>query len=109
MAETVKSMQQASPSGSGEVALYTCPALTRYVASSIYACNQNSAPVTIRIRVAIGDAPAADGQYLLYDLPFGANTSMVMTCGVTFEAGDVIYVDASSSGVSFQMSGVEIT
>ena len=72
MAETVISMQQASPSGS-EV------------------------------------AGADPKQYLFYTLPLGAYSSMVLTSGLTMAAADVLYVDASTTNVAFQLSGVEIT
>ena len=108
MAETVISMQQASPSGS-EGALYSCPALTKFVGSSLYVCNQNNAPVTITARMAVGGAGADPKQYLFYTLPLGAYSSMVLTSGLTMAAADVLYVDASTTNVAFQLSGVEIT
>ena len=108
MAETFISPQQASPAP-GEVKLYTCPASTSFVGSTLIVCNTAGTPTTLRTRIAVNDASVVTKQYIYYDAPIAANTTVTLTVGITLSAGDVIYVDAGASGVAFNLVGVEVT
>jgi hypothetical protein len=91
-----------------DVDLYTVPADTDAVVSSILVCNQDSgASATIRIRVKIGGAAADAKQYIVKDPALGASTTVAFSHGLTLAEGDVIAVNASTSTVSFHAYGQE--
>lgn len=109
MAETIKSLQQLSPSATTLSALYTCPSSTQAVISSLIVCNQNSSTVHFRISVAINGAADNVKQYLYYDMPLFKNDTFAATLGVTLNAGDVVRVYTDTTNVSFNMALVEIS
>jgi len=110
VAETIISVQQATPVGGGaESVLYTCPALTTFVASSLIICNTTGSPATVTVRIGVGGAGAATKQYILNGMALSANATMVIVAGITMSAGDVMAVNASIAGIAFSLSGVQET
>lgn len=110
MATTYKVLAQNAPSATTETTLYTVPAATSAVVSTIAIANQAGTSGTYRIAVR----PAADGSttqkhYIVYGATVGASDSIMLTLGVTLAAGDLIRVYASSANMSFSAFGSELS
>lgn len=108
MAEARKVLGQSKPAATTLTALYTVPASTQVVGSSLVVCNQGAA-TTFRVSVAIAGAADTPAQYLAYDVAIGANITIVYTLGFTLGAADVVRVYNTLATVSFNLFGVEIT
>lgn len=109
MADTNKVLAQSNPAATTLTDIYTVPASTSTVISSIVVCNQASSSATFRISVQVANAADAVKQYLFYDITIPGNDSFVATIGITLAATDVIAIYASSTTLSFNVFGVEIT
>ena len=109
MATVYKTLGQSSPSATTETTLYTVPAATSAIASSIVVCNRSSVLSTFRVSVAVGGGATANKDYIYYDLPIGANDTFIATVGLTLAATDVVRVYASNTNLSFSLYGSEIS
>ena len=109
MPETVKSLGQQSPAANTDAALYTCPAATSAVVSSIVVCNTGGAATTFRLHFRDEGAAAATGNALVYDQIIAAKETIALTLGITCDAADVIGVRAGAAGVAFTAFGTEIS
>ena len=108
MATTYKVLGQSNPSATTATTLYTVPAATSAIVSTITVCNQATTAATYRIAVRINGAALTAAQYIAYDVSLPANASDTLTLGVTLGAADVISVYASSATMSFSAFGSEI-
>jgi len=108
MATTYKVLGQSNPSATTLTTLYTCPAATQTVISTISICNQAGTSGTYRIAVRPNGAAIAPEHYVVYDATIQANTTAAYTLGLTIDASDVISVYASASTMSFNAFGSEI-
>ena len=109
MAETIKVLGQSNPSATTLTTLYTVPAATSAVGSSVVVCNQAAAAGTFRIAVRPAGAGAAAQHYLYYDQSLDANSTFIATIGITLATTDVVSVYASASTMSFNLFGSELT
>ena len=109
MPQTHKVFGQSNPAATTLTTLYTVPASTQAVVSTITICNTASSATTYRIAVRPGGASIATSQYLAYDAALPANDTATLTLGLTLAATDVISVYAASASVAFSAYGVEIT
>jgi hypothetical protein len=89
--------------------VYTVPAATETVVSTITVCNQASTAATFRIAVRPDGAAIATQHYLAYDTPIAANDTVGLTLGITINAADIITVYASAATMSFSVFGSETT
>ena len=105
---TYKILGQSAPAATTETALYTVPASTETIISSIVVCNRGSSAGTYRIYVADNGAAAANNQYLVYDATIQAKETVALTLGLTLNATDILRVYASSADMSFNAFGSEI-
>jgi hypothetical protein len=108
MATTYKVLGQSNPAATTLTTLYTVPASTATVVSTITVANQAATAATYRIAVRIAAAGISAAQYLAYDVSLPANATDTLTLGVTVAATDVISVYASSATMSFNAFGSEI-
>lgn len=104
-----KVLGQSAPSATTATTLYTVPAATDAVVSSIVIANRNSSSATFRIAVRPAGAALANQHYIAYDVTVGASDSTVLTLGLTLDATDVITVYASTANLSFSAFGSEIS
>lgn len=109
MPTTYKVLGQSAPSATTATTLYTVPASTSVVVSTINVCNRASSATTFRIAVRPAGASLANQHYLAYDTALPANDSIAVTIGVSLAATDVITVYAASANTSFTVFGAEIT
>jgi len=109
MAITYKILGQSNPSANTDTALYTVPASTSAVCSTLVVCNQAATGATFRIALRQNGASLAAQQYISYDSTINANDSITLTIGITLAAGDIVSVRANSATVSFNLFGSELT
>jgi hypothetical protein len=101
-----KVLAQSNPSATTATTLYTVPASSASVISTITICNQ-AATATYRIAVRPGGASLAAEHYVAYDIAIAANDTTALTLGLTLAATDVVTVYASSATLSFHAYGSE--
>ena len=104
-----KVLGQSAPSATTDTTLYTVPAATDAVVSSIVIANRDSSAATFRIAVRPGGATLANQHYIAYDCSVGANDTTALTLGLTLDATDVVTVRASTANLSFSAFGSEIS
>lgn len=109
MPTSYKVLGQSAPSVATSTAIYTCPASTQTVVSTISISNRGNSESTFRISVRPDGETLADKHYIAYDAPIFPNDTITMTIGITLDASDVIDVYAGSSSMSFSVFGSEIT
>jgi len=109
MAIIYKVLGQSNPAANTNTDLYTVPGATSTVCSTLVICNQAATGATFRVAVRPGGASIAASQYLSYDVSLNANDSITLTIGITLAETDVITVRASTTSVSFNLFGSEIT
>lgn len=108
MATTYKVLGQSNPAATTATTLYTVPAATQAVISTIVICNQAASAATFRIAVRPSGASLAAQHYVAYDVTVGASDSTALTLGVTLGATDVVTVYGSTATLSFNAYGSEI-
>ena len=109
MPTTYKVLGQSNPSATTATTLYTVPAATQTVVSTVTVCNQTSTAGTYRIAVRVAGGALAASQYVAYDVSLPGNASDTLTLGLTLGAADVITVYASAATFSFNAFGSELS
>jgi hypothetical protein len=109
VAVAYKVLGQLEPSATTETTLYTVPASTEAVCSTLSVCNKAATAGSFRVRIKINNAADDDKQFVMYDAPIAAKDTLLLTFGATLGAGDVVVVYASSADLSFQLFGSEIS
>jgi hypothetical protein len=109
MPTTYKVLGQVAPSATTATTLYTVPASTQTVVSTIAVSNQAGSAGSYRIAIRPAGETLAAKHYIAYDSAITANNSTMITIGVTLGATDVITVYASSASMSFNAFGSEIS
>lgn len=109
MPTTYKVLGQSAPSATTDTTLYTVPAATSTVVSTISVCNRDSASAQYRIAIRPSGATLANSQYIVYDASLTGNSTDTVTIGVTLAATDVITVRASTANFSFSAFGSELS
>lgn len=89
--------------------LYTVPALTDTVVSTINAVNTGSTSADISIAIRPGGATLATQHYIVRQLTLPAKATFTYTAGVTIDTTDVITVESTTNNVAFSAFGSEIS
>lgn len=100
---------QALAAANTNYTLYTVPAATTTVVSTITICNQTTTQQTYRIAIRPAGAALAAAHYIAFDVPIQANDSTALTLGITLGATDVVTIYSSSTSMSFAAFGAENT
>ena len=109
MAKTYKVLGQSAPSATTATTLYTVPASTQAVVSTITVCNRGTTSGTYRIAVRPDGAALANQHYMVFDATLPAKSTDTATIGITVDASDILTVYASSADFTFIAFGSEIT
>jgi hypothetical protein len=104
-----KVLGQVNPSAVTATTLYTTPASTDTVASTLTVANLGGAAATFRIAVRPGGATLASQHYIAYDVTIAALDTLTLTLGLTLDVGDVVTVYASTASMAFNLYGSEIS
>jgi len=110
MATSYKTLGQLDLTSSSLTTLYTVPASTETVISTVVIANRASAADTFRLALRTDGDAISDKHYLAYDVPVAANDSTTLTLGITMEATDVLSVAAAgtASTLSVNAFGAEV-
>ena len=112
MAQAYKILGQINPTGNTQSNVYTVPASTSAIVSSIMVSNPTSANVTyslIVVPTASYTAPAATKYFLARGAAIPPNDVISINLGLTLPATTILAANASSSSLSFSAFGVEIS
>jgi hypothetical protein len=109
MAIIYKVLGHNNPAATTATTLYTVPAGTSAVVSSLNVCNQAATAGTFRIAIRPAGATLTTSHYLSYDTILPANDTVSLNIGMSLATTDVITVYASSANVSFILFGTELT
>ena len=87
--------------------LYTVPAATSTVTSTLTVCNQSAVATTFRVAVRQAGASITNKQYIYFDVELAGNDTLAATLGLTLAAADVISVSNAAGTCSFSLFGQE--
>lgn len=109
MASDYKVLGQSAPAATTNTNVYTVPSATKAVVSTIVIANQSGSAGTFRLAVRPDGETIAQKHYIAYDVPIAANDSTTLTLGITMDAADVLTAYCSSSSMSINAFGSEIS
>jgi hypothetical protein len=109
MSSKYKILGQVAPAATTDTDVYTVPATTEAVISNINVANRASTAGSFRVAVRPDGDTLADKHYIAFDTPIQANDTIPIAVGVTLDAADVITVYCSSSSMSVNVFGTEIS
>jgi hypothetical protein len=110
MPETYKILGQVAATANTTHNVYTVPASTQAVISSIVIVNRNvGANCTYRVAAQQAGAALANSQYLAFDAPIAALDTVALSLGITLGNTDIISVYSANANISFSVFGAEIT
>lgn len=109
MAITYKVLGQVNPTANALTTIYTVPAATQTVVSTVTVCNQANVATTFRLAVQPANAAINAKHYLNYDTNLPANDTVALTLGLTLGNTDVISANVPTSTVSVSVFGSEIS
>lgn len=109
MATIYKVLGQIATTATSTATLYTVPAATSAVASTLAVCNLGSVSSTFRVAIQPAGAALANKHYLNFNTSIPANDTIFLTIGLTLATTDVVSVYASTGTLSFSMFGSEMS
>jgi hypothetical protein len=109
MATTYKVLGQSNPSATTATTLYTVPASTSTIVSTINVCNQGVSTDTFRIAIRPAGATLTAAHYIAYNTAIPGYDSISLTIGITLATTDVVTVYAGTANLSFNLFGSEIS
>jgi len=102
MATNYKYSQIQGTASTGTYAtLYTTPAATQAVISSLVITNQSSSSITVRIGLDTTEGEPSASEWLVYDAAIAGNDTVALTLGVTMDASKFIRVSSSADTCNF--------
>jgi hypothetical protein len=107
MATTYKVLGQSAPAATTPSTLYTVPAATQAVCSTLSVANRGVS-TTFRVAVRPNGATLANQHYVVYDSYVNQYDSVFLTLGITLNATDVVEIYAGTANLSFGLFGSEI-
>lgn len=109
MAPSYKILGQSKPVAQTNTTMYTCPAQSESIVSSVNICNLDAATTTFRFAVVPSGQSVSDEYYMFYDTSLAANTTYLNTLTITLSAGDYLVAYSDNGLVSFSTFGTEIS
>ena len=109
MPTTYKVLGQAKPTAATATNLYTVPASTQAVVSTLNVSNLTNDLTTVRIAVRPAGAALEDKHYLLYNNTISGYATAQFTIGMTLATTDVVTVYDTAGKCAFNLFGSEIS
>ena len=109
MPTTYKVLGQQALAATTNTDVYTVPASTSAVISTITVANRANTATTFRLAIRPAGAAIANQHYIAYDVPLAANDTTNLTLGITLATTDVITAYAGSANVSVGVFGSQIS
>ena len=104
---TLKVLGQSMPLAATLTDVYTVPALTQAVSSSLVVCNQSAVATSFRVAVRPVGVAINVKHYIYYDVAIAGNTTNAIKIGLSLGATDVVSVYATLATLSFNIFGQE--
>lgn len=101
--------QVISTSGYGYSDVYVVPASTQAIISTIHLANVAGSAATVDVYVVKSGDTRTNKSALAYGTTIAANSLFALTEGITLAAGDKIVFGASTTNVSCNIFGAEIS
>lgn len=109
MAANYKVLGQADLTTTSDTNVYTVPAATEAVISTIVIANRGASATTFNLAVRPDGEALANKHYLANGVAIAAKDSTTLTLGITMNATDVITVAAGTANfISVNVFGAEI-
>jgi len=109
MATSYKILGQAHMTTTSDTDIYTVPAGTETIISTMIVANIGSAATTFNIALRQDGDTLADKHYIAKGVACAAQDSTTLTLGMALEATDVVTVAAgTANALSFNLFGAEI-
>ena len=106
MPTTYKVLGQSAPAAATATSLYTVPAATQTIISTINVVNTHASTAdVIRIAVRPDGAVLANQHYVVYGLSLSAGATFTYTGGITIDATDVVTIYSTNGTSSFTAFG----
>lgn len=105
---TYKTLGQSAPAATTSTDLYTVPAATSAIISTVVITNRSATDATFRLSVSKLGAALANADYLVYDATVQGSGFITLTLGITMATTDKLRVYASTANLSFNAFGTEI-
>lgn len=102
-----KVLGQINPAAATPTTLYTVPAATDTVVSTITVCNRSSTATSFRVAIRPAGAALSNEHYIYYDVTIAGNDTFAATLGITLATTDVVTVYATLATLSFNLFGQE--
>jgi len=109
MAYLYKVLGQEIPAANANVNLYTVPAGTSAIISTVNVCNQTQSNISFRLSIRPAGVTGTSKHYIVYDSPLPSQDTMALSLGMTLGNTDVITAYTYQGNVSFAVFGTEIT
>lgn len=105
-----KILGQSGPANTSNANLYTVPASTSAIISTLAIANTTATAATARVFARIAGAAAATTNAILYDVSIPANSTAAFTLGMTLDTTDIITVQTgTANALTFTAFGSEIS
>jgi hypothetical protein len=109
MAIAYKVLGQSAPAATTNTDLYTTPTGKSTIVSTLTVCNRAGTSSTFRVAVRPAGAVIANQHYVSYDSTVAPNDTLTFTLGITLASTDVLTVYASTTNLTFNLYGSEIS
>ena len=109
MATIYKVLGQINPTANTATTVYTVPASTNTVISTVTVCNQAVTAASFSLAVRPAGEALASKHYVNFNTSIPANDTLALTLGITMAATDVLTANANTATVSFNAFGTEIS
>jgi len=112
MAKTYKRLGAATPASDTYTALYSVPASTSSVISTISICNATASSRTFRLGIvesATAASAIALNEHFVFDTAVAANDTIMLTLGISMNNQQKLICLANTASVAFNAWGVEIS
>ena len=110
MATSYKILGQAHLTTTSDTDVYTVPASTETIISTVIVANIGASATTFNIALRDNGDTLANKHYIAKEVPIAANDSTTLTLGMALEATDVVTCTAGAAdSLSFNLFGAEVT
>lgn len=110
MASVYKILGQSLPANTSNATLYTVPASTEGIVSTLTLTNVTGTDASVRVFVVPDGGSASTSNALVYDATISANSYTAFTLGITLAAADSLVVrTGTGNAVCFQAFGTELS
>jgi hypothetical protein len=110
MPTVYKVLGQAAPANTSNANLYTVPASTSAIVSTLVIANTTATAALAEVYVRIAGAAAATSNAILYDTSIPANSTATFTLGMTLATTDIITIQTgTANALTFTAFGSEIS